>query len=195
MNLTLPRRMRKLLRPLPLLSTERLSLRPVTAEDTADMYAYSRDERTSRYLLWEPHNSPEQTRAHIRSLLRQYRALQFFDWALVEKSSGRMIGTAGFTRFLKKGGAAEIGYVLSPAFHRRGLAPEAVRAVLAFGFETLGINEAFCRIMEGNEPSIKVAARLGFSFLGYEKEPVIKRGVRQRVARFGLSREEYEKSR
>ncbi|MBP5289704.1 MAG: GNAT family N-acetyltransferase [Clostridia bacterium] len=187
----LPRRWRKLLSPLPELETERLLMRPVTLEDARDMFDYSRNPRTSEYLLWEPHQTIDFTVSHIRHLLSQYKAVSYFDWALVDKSSGRMIGTAGFTRLSGLYGTGELGYVLSPAYHRRGLAPEAVKTVMAFGFEKLELNSLFCRIMEGNIPSRKVAERLGFVFLGFEREPIQKRDARQRIARYQLTRDAY----
>ena len=184
--------MRALLYPLPVLESDRLLLRPVEMKDAADMYDYSRDPETSKYLLWEPHPNSSYTREHIQRLLRQYKSLQFFDWALVEKTSKKMIGTTGFTRISGLRETAEIGYVLSPAFHKKGLAPEAIKSVLAFAFDTLKLKSVFCRIMEDNVPSRKVVSRLGFRFLGFEKEPIIKRGHKQRVARYQLSSESYE---
>ena len=195
MIFAIPGKMRRLLSPLPVIATERLVMRPITEADCADMYEYSRDPATSAYLLWEPHPDPAYTLSHIRQLLRQYRSLTFFDWALVEKTSGKMIGTAGFTHIYGKQRKAEIGYVLSPAFHRRGLAPEAVQAVLDFGFHKLGLKSAVCRIMEGNEGSVKVAERLGFHYLGCEKGRIRKHGVIRRVMQFEISAEEYENCR
>ncbi len=188
----LPRRMRALLDPLPVLETPRLILRPITQEDADDMYAYSRDPETSRYLLWEPHTSRDTTVSHIRQLLRQYKAHSFFDWAIVDKESGHMIGTVGFTRLSALQYVGELGYVLSPAFHRQRIAPEAAERVIAFGFQNLLLKSIVCRIMEDNVPSRKVAGRMGFRFTGFEKEIVIKRGVRQRVARYVLTREAHE---
>ncbi|MBQ3865617.1 MAG: GNAT family N-acetyltransferase [Clostridia bacterium] len=185
---------RKLIR-FPTLETERLILRKIGERDVKDMFEYARDPETSRYLLWEPHPDPAFTLAHIRRLQRQYKALTFFDWALVEKKSRKMIGTAGFTAIHDLTGSAEIGYVLSPAYQRQGLAPEAVRAVLTFGFDTLGLDSVTCRIMEDNVASRKVAGRLGFTPLGFEREPLIKRGQRQRVARYRLMAEQFRAKR
>lgn len=191
MSLSLPGSIRRKLRDFPVLTTSRLILRKIGPKDEADMYAYSRDPETSRYLLWEPHPDPGYTRKHLERLERGYRALSFFDWAMVDKNSGTMIGTVGFTRIHDARRLAELGYVLSPAYHRQGLAPEAIRAVLDYGFTTLGLKAVYCRIMEDNVASRKVAGRLGFRFLGFEKEPVIKRGKKQRIARYRLEKEDY----
>lgn len=194
MNLFFPRGLRDKLSPLPVMTTDRLVMRPVTMEDAPDMFSYSRDPETSKYLLWEPHPDLRFTENHIRELLRQYRLLTFFDWALTDKESGRMIGTAGFTRILPNKRRAEISYVLSPAYHRRGLAAEAAGAVIAFGFEELNMRALYCRIMEENLASRKVAQKLGFTFAGFEKQMLRKRGRMQRIAQYSLTKETYEKA-
>ena len=57
------------------------------------------------------------------------------------KETGKMIGTCGFTEIYEKRLAAEVGYVLSPSFHRMGLAPEALERVMEYGFMTLGLKK------------------------------------------------------
>ncbi len=177
---------------IPTLDTKRLRLRKILPEDETDMYEYSREAETSRYLLWEPHTSRAFTAAHIRYLQTQYRKAAFFDWALVEKETGKMIGTCGFTQIYEREKRAEIGYVLSPLYHRRGLAPEAIERVMEYGFFTLGLIRLEARIMEDNLASRKVLERFGFTDATRKKETLIKRGKKQRVLTFALTREAWE---
>ena len=157
------------------------------------MYAYARDPQTSRYLLWEPHTSPLVTQNHLEYLQRQYRRCAFFDWALVEKESGKMIGTCGFTQIYESKKEAEVGYVIAPSHQRRGFAPEALREVMRYGFERLGFLLLEAHVMEGNEASRIVLERLGFQKEEYSGATFYKRGKKERILTFVLPVERYHK--
>ena len=157
------------------------------------MYEYSRDPKTSEYLLWEPHSSKSFTVAHIRYLQNQYKKASFFDWALIDKKSRKMIGTCGFTEIYEKELRAEIGYVLSPAFHRKGLASEAVKRVLDYGFFTLGLEKISARFMGDNVASRKLLEKFGFFDDTAGKETIYKRGKKQIIYTYSLPRETYKK--
>lgn len=180
---------------IPSLETERLLLRKILPEDEDDMYEYSRDPQTSQYLLWEPHSSLVYTRAHIKYLQKSYRNGTFFDWALVLKESGKMIGTCGFTEIYEKQKKAEIGYVIAPNFQKMGFAPEAIRKVMEYGFETLGLSELHARFMQDNTASEKVLTRLGFTQDTGMDESIFKRGKRQQIFTYSLKKEQFLKNK
>jgi ribosomal-protein-alanine N-acetyltransferase len=87
-----------------------------------------------------------------------------------------MIGTCGFTRFDCAQDSAEVGYVINPAFRGRGLAPEALQAVLAYGFRTLRLHRIEARYMEGNDASRRVMEKCGMSFEGIRRESMLIKG-------------------
>lgn len=184
---------RKRFRRIPILETERLILRKIVLSDTSDMYEYSRDPETSKFLLWEPHPNLRYTRSHILYLQKAYAKGEFFDWGVVEKESGIFIGTCGFTEIYEKEKRAEIGYVLSPRFHRRGYAPEAVECILHYGFEELGLEKCSGRFMEENTASQKVLTRLGFQNDTTKHEDFFKRGKLQKILTYSLTKPEFEK--
>lgn len=184
---------RKRFRRIPILETERLILRKITLADAGDMYEYSRDPETSKFLLWEAHPNLRYTRSHILYLQKAYAKCEFFDWGVIEKASGKFIGTCGFTEIYDKERRAEIGYVLSPKFHRRGYAPEAVKCILQYGFEELGLEKCSGRFMEENAASQKVLTRLGFWNDTTKKEDFYKRGKVQKILTFSLTKQEFEK--
>lgn len=184
---------RRSFRNIPTLETTRLTLRKILPRDEDDMYTYSRDPETSKYLLWEPHSSREYTRAHIRYLQDAYNRAGFFDWAVIEKESGRMIGTCGFTEIYEREKRAEVGYVIAPEFHRRGFAPEALQRIMEYGFLELGLVKLSGRFMEDNDASRKVLERFGFTDDTRKKESIIKRGKKQRIFTYSLTKEEYLK--
>lgn len=182
---------RRSFRNIPMLETRRLILRKILPQDEDDMFEYSRDPETSKFLLWEPHTSRSYTRAHIRYLQDAYNRASFFDWALIEKESGKMIGTCGFTEIYEREKRAEVGYVIAPSFHRRGFAPEALEKVMEYGFLTLGLSKLSGRFMEENEASRKILERFGFQNDTTKNESIYKRGKKQKILTFSLTKEQY----
>ena len=83
----------------PTLETDRLILRAMRVSDAPDMYDYARRAEVTRYLLWNPHPDVGYTRRYLEYLSGRYRLGLFYDWALICKEDGRMIGTCGFVRF------------------------------------------------------------------------------------------------
>ncbi len=64
----------------------------------------------------------------------------------------------------------EIGYSLLPEFWGKGLATEAVSAVLEYGFEKINFHSIFAMILTQNNLSLKLIQNLGFEQEGYFKE-------------------------
>ena len=161
---------------LPVLVTERLLLRRMEKSDWKDMYEYASDPEVTRYLLWDPHEDPHRTARYLAYVQSRYRAGEFFDWAVTDRRSGKMIGTCGFTRFNFEANSAEIGYVLNPRFWHIGIAPEAVRRVMRFGFEELSLHRIEARYMCGNEDSRRVMEKVGMKFEGIARDSMFVKG-------------------
>ncbi len=119
------------------------------------------------------------------SRLMNYRGhwdlMEFGYWAVEEKSSGLYIGDVGFADFKREmspsfGSSPEIGWVMMPSHHGRGLASEALQAALAWGDSHLAtLERSVCMIDPGNAASIRVAEKCGFVSYGrteYLGEPV-----------------------
>lgn len=160
----------------PVLESERLLLRRITRDDASDMFEYARDPSVTRYLLWNPHPSPDYTRRYVDDLKRQYREHEFFDFALVLKSENKMIGTCGFTRLDPVNSLAEIGYVLNAAYWHRQLATEAVALILRFALCDLGLNRVEARYMVENSRSRAVMEKNGMTFEGVHAEALFVKG-------------------
>ena len=104
-----------------------------------------------------------------------------------------MIGTCGFTRFDFRHNFGEIGYVVNPDYHGRGIATEAVRAVIGFGFENLALNRIECRFMMGNDASRKVMEKNGMSFEGTIRQGMLVKGVYRDIGICSILQSEYKK--
>ena len=161
---------------MPNLETERLILRPMRVSDTADMFAYAHDPGVTQYLLWRPHPDPAYTRSYLEYVAGRYRIGTCYEWAVVCREDGHMIGTCGFANVDCAHNTGEIGYVINPAYRGRGFATEAVRRVLRFGFDVMGLHRAEARYILGNDASRRVMEKAGMTFEGVRRESMLIKG-------------------
>ena len=178
---------------MPTLYTERLSLRPMHPIDAEDMHDYAKRPEVTRYLLWKEHENISFTKDYLKYVSRRYALGDFYDWAVIDRESRKMIGTCGFTKIDTANNSAEIGYVLNPDFHRRGFGGEAVKRVLKFGFEELSLNRIEARFMQGNEASLALMKSVGMTFEGYMRDLIFVKGSYRTVGVSSILRSEYEK--
>lgn len=153
-----------------ILETPRLMLRPFFDTDAEDVYAYAKDPRVGPVAGWPPHTSVENSLEIIRTV---FAAPNVF--AVVDKESGRVIGSAGFVgqhRPELPGPDEELGYALSSQFWGRGLMTEAARELLRFGFEELGLRTIWCNHYDGNGRSRRVIEKCGFQYQFSREERV-----------------------
>lgn len=176
---------------IPTIETERLILRKMKPSDSRDMYEYSRLPEVTRYLLWEPHTNPSQTLDYLEYLQTRYRVGDFYDWAVVEKSRGKMIGTCGFTSLDFSNNAAEVGYVLNPAFWGKGLAPEALMRVMRFGFMELNVHRIEAKYMVENSRSRRVMEKCGMTFEGVRRSSMYVKGSYRDIGVCSILSDEY----
>ena len=147
----------------PHIETERLLLSKITSNDMEDVFEYASDTAVSEFLLWEPHKSKDYTKEYLEYLDYLYSKKRFFDWAIRIKSTNKMIGTCGFSKFYPLFSGGSIGYVLNSKFWKNGYASEAVDAILSFGFKTLKLPEISAEVMADNSASIRLLYKLGFT--------------------------------
>lgn len=173
------------------LETKRLILRKINKNDAEDMYEYSRLEEVTKYLLWKPFTSLDVSRTYISTLGRSYKNGKFFDFAVVVKDENKMIGTCGFTSISEKDGAAEIGFVLNPAYHNKGYGYEAALEVMRLGFMHFGFNRIEARCMSGNAASRALMSKLGMQYEGCARQKMFVKGVFRDIETCAILKSEF----
>lgn len=179
---------------IPELSTERLILRRMMVGDCYDMYEYASNAGVTRFLTWNPHPDLEYTKEYLQYISNHYRLGDFYDWAVILREENKMIGTCGFTRFQTHHDCGEIGYVINPAYRGRGIACEAVRAVLRFGFLKLGLHRIEAKYIDGNEASRRVMEKVGMTFEGLRRDEMYIKGGYRNIGVCSILRDEAQKS-
>ncbi len=177
---------------IPTLETERLILRKIMVSDAEDMYEYSRDANVTKYLTWSPHSDKYYTLDYIKFVQKKYKTGDFRDWAVVDKATGKMIGTCGFTSVDLHNRRAEIGYVYNPEFWGRGIAAEALGRVMEFGFSRLELNRIEGRFMVENTASKRVMEKVGMTFEGIHRESLYVKEKYRDVGVCAILRDEYK---
>lgn len=181
----------KVFRHIPVLETKRLILRRMSRSDASDMFEYASNPAVTRFLTWDVHPNERFSANYLSFLQSKYRSGEFFDWAVTLRSSGKMIGTCGFSHFNFPAYAAEIGYVLNPAYWGHGVAAEAAARVISFGFETLGLNRIEARCMCGNAQSRRVMEKLGMTYEGTARDGIFVKNSFVSVETCSILKSEY----
>jgi len=152
----------------PILTTERLVLRPMVQDDAPALFELRTDPVINRYIDRLPTTAVDDARRFIEKIEKGIRDNHWLYWAITEATNqnGRLIGTICLWNFVPTDDKAELGYELSAACQGRGLMGEAVAAVLAYGFGTIGLSAVEAAVHPENIPSVKVLTRAGFTLAG-----------------------------
>ncbi len=150
----------------PVLTTERLRLRQLRADDAEAIFAILSDEAVTRYIGFEPHQSLEDSRQNIEQAHDRYARREAIRWGVTLKGEDRVIGSCSFHHFGPGYHRAEVGYDLHRAYWGKGIASEAVTAVLTYGFATLDLHRIEAIIDIANDASKNLLLKLGFQYEG-----------------------------
>lgn len=148
---------------IPTRVTSRLYLRPFELSDSEVLY---RILGQPGILLHFPNPSPPglaRVQRMINFQLDHWQKYGFGWWAIQEKETSRFIGWSGL-QYLPETHEVEIAYLLDRDYWGRGLATEAARSGLRFGFDETGQNEIVGIVHPDNKGSIKVLEKLGMRF-------------------------------
>lgn len=172
----------------PILKTERLVLRPMSTEDAPALFELRTDPVINRYIDRLPTTELEDALRFIEKIDKGIRDNHWLYWAITEATSkedksheghegqevlkdqelnyDHLIGTICLWNFVPTDDKAELGYELSVARQGLGLMSEAVNAVLAYGFGTIGLSAVEAAVHPENAASVKVLNRAGFTLVG-----------------------------
>ena len=149
-----------------ILETERLILREFDEKDVESFYLLGSDPTVIRFTGDPGLTSLEHAGEVLRSRpLADYRKYGYGRWACVHKEDGTVIGFSGL-KFLDELKEVDIGFRLLPAYWGAGLATEAGRAVLDFGFRQLRLASIIGLVDPENVASVRVLEKLGLKFVG-----------------------------
>ncbi len=146
------------------LTTDRLTLRPWRESDLHDFYEYASVDGVGQMAGWNPHRNVEESKMILSSFIEHKKT-----FALEYK--GKVIGSLGIEAYdeqqypeLDALQGREIGYVLSKDYWGQGLMPEAVKAVITYLFDKVGLDFIIVGHFDWNNQSRRVVEKCGFRY-------------------------------
>jgi ribosomal-protein-alanine N-acetyltransferase len=143
------------------LETERLVLRRLRQDDLRDIVA------------WEDFPSAQSNENEGQEFLdycfREYRERGIGPWGIQLKETGVIVGNCGFPHIIFKDHCGEVNYYVAPRHRGQGLAPEALKALLEFGFRDIELTRIQARCEPDNLSSERVMQKVGMRFEGLKE--------------------------
>lgn len=169
----------------------RVVLTPLSKEDASDIAHLLNNKR-----VWDnirdyvPHPYFEKDAYDfIDSISEENPAMTFgIRW------EGTLAGVIGFkpqTDVYRK--SVEVGYWIGEPYWGKGIATQAIRQIVDYGFSNLDINRIFAGVYSHNTPSMKALEKCGFQKEGVFRKAVIKNGVFLDEQRYGILKSDWIK--
>ena len=144
--------------------TPRLLIRPFTTTDLTDLYHFMKNPKLAAMAGWQPPTSRQESWSVLQMFIRSDEV-----FALMEKATQYVIGSIGLHRRVPSAikpedDSRELSFILGEAYWGRGLMPEAVNAILRYGFIDLKLQEIWVGHFQDNYRSQRVIEKTGFHF-------------------------------
>jgi [ribosomal protein S5]-alanine N-acetyltransferase len=176
---------------LPTLPTPRLALRQLTPADAGDIFAIFSDPEVMRFWDHGPMRDVAAAETYVAAIQEGLRNQQLFQWGTWDPAERRIVGTCTLLHVSTVHERGEIGFAVARAHWGRGVATEAVSALIAFCFEQLELHRLEADVDPRNERSLRLLERLGFRREGLLRERYFVDGERQDTVILGLLRTEW----
>jgi [ribosomal protein S5]-alanine N-acetyltransferase len=147
------------------LTTERLLLRPYELGDVADLHrTLHGDAAVMRFLPGGVALPIERSQKSAEYAVKHWQDHGYGGFAVIHREDRAFIGQCGLNRM--SDGEVEIFYALAAPYWGRGLATEAARAMLDFGFRVAGLTRIIGLTYPENAASQHVLLKLGMTAQG-----------------------------
>lgn len=130
------------------------------------MFRLHSDPLVQKYTGEPPVASMEEMEQAIRTRISDYKKYGYGRWATFLKDGMQFVGWSGLA-YLPEFDEIDLGYRFLPQYWGSGIATEASRAILSYGFDQLKLKRIIAIAMKENEASIKVMEKVGMVFDKY----------------------------
>lgn len=163
--------------PFPEIRTQRLLLRRLEKTDAPEILSLRSNESAMKYIGKEPLKTVAEAEAWVQVIQELLDTTEGITWAIsLLDEPAVVIGTMGLWRMIKQHYRAEVGYMLHPDHWNKGIAKEAIEAVIKYGFEVIKLHSIEAHINPDNIASATLLEKTGFTREGYFKENFYFRG-------------------
>lgn len=148
--------------PFPILKTKRLYLRELKITDEQEIFEIRSDEKVREFLDRAKAETIEDARAFIRKIMNGISQNEWIYWAISLGEDPKFAGSICLWNISAENSSAEIGFELIPRYQRMGIITEAIKPVINFGFNVMGLEYIDAEVAPENLTSIKLLEKSGF---------------------------------
>lgn len=177
----------------PTLTTPRLIMRQLLRSDAEAIFRIRGDVRVTRLNSGKPMTSLDDAKLLIAQARKAFTDKRRVEWGIVLKNDPKagVVGRCGFNFWIRQDRRASIGYDLGYAYWGNGIMTEAVRAMVAFGFERMNLNRIEADADAQNIGSIRVLEKVGFQREGMQQDQYFEWDEFHDLVLFALLRRDY----
>jgi len=177
----------------PILETPRFILRQMVEADADAVFAIRNDLEVTRHNIGAPYTDKEQALALIRDMAWNYGDQHELRWGITLKHDPSwVIGMCGYNYWIRRDQRAAIGYDLAQAHWGQGIMPEALRAIIGFGFQHMSLHRIEADVSAENVASQRVLENLGFQTEGRLREQYFEWGEFHDLMLYSLLHHEFD---
>ena len=162
----------------PTFDTARLQLRELTLDDAPFYLRHFLDPDIVDLTAFEAPKDLTPAKAQLLqyciNLCHEGRGIR---WGIVLKATGELVGTCGYHAWDRRSRSCRIGYDLAREHRRKGIMTEALREMIRYGFEGMGLNRIEVHIDPRDVGSLALVSALGFVQEGVLRESTFFRGA------------------
>ena len=157
------------------IETDRLVLRIPALTDAQNLFdSYTHDPEVTRYVMWRPHMSVDQTLEFLKGCIAAWESEQRFPYVFMLKETDNPIGMVDFHI---NGSTVGIGYVIARAFWGMGFTPEAVHAIVEWALNQPSIFRVCADCDVENIASVRVMEKVGMQREGVLRRYAFRPGI------------------
>ena len=163
--------------PFPTLGNETIVLREIKHTDAAELYMMRSNDEVMQYIDRPRASNIDDAHNLIALYNANLQKNEGINWGISLKDSPQMIGLICLWKIQPDNHRAEVGYMLSPAYHRKGIMQQALKTVLDYGFTQINLHSIEATVNPLNTASIALLEKTGFVREAYFKEDYFFNGV------------------
>lgn len=162
--------------PFQNLESERLLLRQITNDDIDEVFELRSNPEIMKFVPRPLVSKKEEALEHIKLIQSKIEENEGINWAITIKGNPKLIGVIGHYRISWENLRSEIGYMILPEYHGKGITSEAVKLLIDYGFNTMKMHSLEAIIDPRNHASAKVLEKNNFVLEAQFKEDTLWQG-------------------
>jgi [ribosomal protein S5]-alanine N-acetyltransferase len=180
------------MKPIPTLEAGSVILRPFVAADAPEVQRLAGDRAIADTTLNMPHPYEDgMAEAWISTHAAIHEDGQGVTFAITRKVDGVLVGAISLMN-MTTGHQAELGYWIGKQHWNQGYCTDAVRSVLRYAFEELGLIRVHACYFSRNAASGRVMQKLGMRHEGCRRQHILKWNRLEDLELYGILKREWE---